>query len=302
MGGLWWKAGMAFLSHGTHRALIAASAWLTLLPGSAAGDDARMQTKLDVRYTISAARVTIGHATWAVEIGGTEYSATTIGQAGGALRVLTTTRGSAAARGQVKDGRLVPVSFASNSVSDDDAAEVNMTLASSNVSQLTVTPPDPPEDRVQIVDAHRRGIVDPLSAVLVTIGGTGELLSAESCTRTLSIFDGRRRYDLALSFRRLDQVKADKGYRGKAVVCAARFQAIAGHRQNSKLVDFLSNGRDIELWFVPVGETRVLAPFRLQITSMLGNVVVHAERFEAATIPAASAPAAAPPVTNVKTP
>ena len=41
----------------------------------------------------------------------------------------------------------------------------------------------------------------------------------------LPVFDGRRRYDLKLTFKRMDQVKADKGYAGPVAVCAVSFQA-----------------------------------------------------------------------------
>jgi hypothetical protein len=91
-------------------------------------------------------------------------------------------------------------------------------------------------------------------------------------------------------------VKA-KGYAGPAVVCAVAFKAIAGHRVGSALVKYLGGGRDIELALAPIAGTRVLAPFRLSIANMLGNIVVEATTFEATTTPAdlAAQPAVAPP-------
>src|SRR2546427_647632 len=82
--------------------------------------------------------------------------------------------------------------------------------------------------RSALTGGQRRGIVDPMTALLVTVGGSGDVLAPEACQRTLPIFDGRRRYDLKLAFKRIDTVKADKGYRGPAVVCGVTFQAIAG--------------------------------------------------------------------------
>src|SRR5262249_56601728 len=103
--------------------------------------------------------------------------------------------------------------------------------------------------------------------------------AAEACRRTLPIFDGRRRFDLALSFKRIDRVKAGKGYAGPAVVCAVTFQPIAGHRVGSPLVKYL-DGREIELTLAPIARTRLLAPFRLSIISMLGNMAVPASAFQ----------------------
>jgi hypothetical protein len=95
------------------------------------------------------------------------------------------------------------------------------------------------------------------------------------------VFDGHRRFDLKLAFKRIDTVKAERGYAGPAVVCAVTFQPLAGHRSSSTMVKFLTQGRDIEMAFAPVAGTRLLAPFRITIVNMLGNVVVQANRFEA---------------------
>ena len=95
------------------------------------------------------------------------------------------------------------------------------------------------------------------------------------------MFDGRRRFDLKLAFKRIERVKADKGYAGPVVVCAITFQPIAGYRPSSSLVKLLSEGRDIEMALAPIAGTRVLAPFRVTVVHMLGNLVVRADRFEA---------------------
>jgi hypothetical protein len=67
---------------------------------------------------------------------------------------------------------------------------------------------------------------------------------------------------------------------------------IAGHRRNSALLEFLTDGREIELAFAPIAGTRLLAPFRLSIASMLGSLVIEATDFTATTAKAAT-PAAA---------
>ena len=91
---------------------------------------------------------------------------------------------------------------------------------------------DPSQDndpeRVPITEAHQHGVLDPMTAMLVRVPGNGELLPPEVCQRTLAIFDGRLRYDLQFAFKRMDKVKANKGYAGPVVVCAAYFSPLAG--------------------------------------------------------------------------
>ena len=187
----------------------------------------------------------------------------------------------------------MPAAYVAHTGYDHRSSEVRMTLSSGTVTDLVAEPVAASPDRIPLTEAHRHDVVDPMSAALIGVSGSGEVLSPEACRRTLPIFDGRRRYDLKLAFKRIDTVKADKGYRGPAVVCGVTFQAIAGHRASSPLVKYLADGRDIELVLAPIAGTRTLAPFRLSIASMLGNMVIEAAEFE--TTPTMSIRAALPP-------
>jgi hypothetical protein len=159
-----------------------------------------------------------------------------------------------------------------------------MTFKDGNVSELEASEPPPGEDRVVLTTEHRRQVLDPLSALLMPAGDGG--LSEAACRRVLPVFDGRRRYDLSLSFKRIEQVKASQGYAGPTAVCSVAFQPIAGHRRSSPLLTFLTDGRDVEMALAPIAGTRLLAPFRITATYMLGNVVMQATRFEATATPA----------------
>jgi hypothetical protein len=76
------------------------------------------------------------------------------------------------------------------------------------------------------------------------------------------------------------------------VVCSVGYEPIAGHRPSTPLVKYLSEGREIEMSLAPVAGTRLLAPFRVSVVSMLANLVIDANRFEAT---AQRAPTAADP-------
>jgi hypothetical protein len=114
----------------------------------------------------------------------------------------------------------------------------------------------------------------------------GEGLSQDVCRHTLPIFDGNHRYDLKLAFKHMDSVTAEKGYAGPVVVCSISYEPIAGHRPSTPLVKYLSEGREIEIALAPVAGTRLLAPFRVSVVSMLANLVIEANRFEATAQPA----------------
>ena len=251
--------------------LAAAAAW---------GGSAHAQGRFEARYSVTIAGIPVGQGAWIADITQDQYTTAASGRVTGIARVLTDGEGFGAARGHVNSGRLVPSSYAVTVTADHRPDEVRMAFARGGVKELQVEPPTPySPDRVPITEAHRRGVVDPLSAGLVPVGGTGEVLAPEACQRTVQIFDGRQRYDLALSFKHMAQVKAEKGYEGPVVVCMVAYHPLAGHRPDRPAVRQLTESRDMEIWFAPVAGTRFLAPFRISMPTVIGTAVLEAEQF-----------------------
>ncbi len=261
---------------------------LVLIPIQAA----QGQSKLEARYDVTLAGIPIGKGGWIVEIAEDQYTIAASGRISGMLSALTSGQGAAASRGILNGGRIQATTYAVNVTSDGKADEVRMMLKDGAVKTVTAEPPLPPHpDRVPVTEGHRRGVIDPISAGIIVLGGNGDLLVPQVCQRTISVFDGRQRYDLALAFKRMDKVKADKGYQGPVVVCSVAYQPMAGHRTDRAAVKFLSESRDIEVWYAPVAGTRVLVPFRLSIPTLLGTAVLAANQFVAVQAPPRTAPA-----------
>src|SRR5262245_9285550 len=185
---------MILRSHAAQRTILAASSALALMT-AAAGNHAHGEGNLDASYTISFARIPVGEITATVVFGDSEYAISARARAGGVMKVLSVGgEGSFNTHGAIKDGHPVPTNFTSKIVSHTETSDVTMVLDEGDVTEITVTPP-PSQDRVPVTAANRRGIVDPLTAVLFSAATAGETLSQEACRRTLPIFDGHQRYD-----------------------------------------------------------------------------------------------------------
>jgi hypothetical protein len=276
---------MMFRSRAAQTTILAANSALALITATA-GDRAHGEGNLDASYTISFARLPVGEITATAVFGQSEYAISARARAGGVMKVLSVEGdGSFTTRGTIKDGHPVPTNFASKIVSNTETSDVTMALDDGSVKELTATPP-PSQDRVPVTTANRRAIVDPLTAVLFSAATAGETLSQEACRRTLPIFDGHQRYDFKLAFKRMDKVTAEKGYAGPVVVCSVNYEPIAGHRASMPLVKYLSENRDMEMALAPIAGTRLLAPFRLSVVSMLANLTIEANRFETIVAPA----------------
>jgi hypothetical protein len=238
------------------------------------------QGKLDARYVVTLSGLPIGQGAWVIDIGNDYFTASASGATAGLLRVFASGEGQSAARGSISGGQLVPSSYASRIVTDSKSDEVRMVISAGAVKELAANPPTVASpDRVPVTDAHRHGVSDPMTASLIRVPGSGDTLVPQACQRTLSIFDGRMRYDLQLTFKRLERVRSERGYQGVAVVCAVRFSPIAGHVPERAAIKYLVQLRDIELWLAPIGGTRVMVPYRVSVPTPLGLGVMEATQF-----------------------
>jgi hypothetical protein len=251
---------------------------------------ARAQGKLEARYQASLAGIPVGKGNWIIDITDTHYAASASGTTTGLVRAFTGGEGTSAVHGLLRAGQPVTSTYASTIVSGHKADEVHLTVANGVAKDVSVDPPLEVEpDRVPITDETRKGILDPMTASLLRTPGTGNPLSPEACHRTLSVFDGRYRYDLQFVFKRLDHVKAEKGYAGPVVVCAVYFMPIAGFIPSRSAIRYITKLRDIEAWLAPIAGTRVLVPFRVQGPTPIGRMVLQATEFVSTPVAARAA-------------
>lgn len=249
-------------------------------------DIARAQGKLEAHYRATLAGVEIGKGRWVIEIDGTHYNAATSGVTTGLMHVLTHGEGSSAVRGMINAGKQASSVYSATIKSRKKTDKVRVVIDDGNVKEFKADPPpDKVRDRVPITEDQRHGVVDPLTASLMRVPVGDKNLSPEVCQRTLPIFDGRLRYDLQLAFKRMDQVKAQRGYAGPVVVCSVYFTPLGGHIPSRLTIKYISKLRDMELWLAPIAGTRVMVPFRAQGPTPIGIAVLEATQFTAVARP-----------------
>jgi hypothetical protein len=250
-----------------------------------ATDSAHAQAKLDARYVVTLAGLPIGRGSWVIDINRDEYTVVANGKTTGLARILSDGEGMTAARGHVVRGNLVPSSYASNIKTDTYTEQMRVTLANGNVKDSVIEPTPPVyPDRIPVTEAHRKNVSDPMSGALARVAGTGDVLSPEACNRKVSLFDGRLRYDLKLAFKRMDNVRAERGYAGPAAVCAIYFVPVAGYIPGRKAITYLVAQRDMEVWLVPIAGTRFVVPYRVAVPTPLGLGVLEATQFVATPV------------------
>jgi hypothetical protein len=257
-----------------HRLWLAfAGALLALAPRPA---DA---TTLKAEYAISLIGLPLATATVVSSIEGTTYKTEVQARTTGLAGVVASGKGAATATGSLAGSQPLPASFVLTSRSSKGPMTLHMALVQGNVAQVEIMPPlEPRPDRIPLVEAHKRGIVDPVSALLLPVHGKGDPIGPASCNRTIPVFDGASRFDIVLSF--VESRKADiAGYRGPVIVCNVRYVPLSGHRPERPGTKFMMENRDISVWLAPVEGTRLLAPVRIALMTMIGMSVAEATRF-----------------------
>ena len=270
----------------TQRLLLASAAAVLAATGLVA--PAHAQARLEAHYSATIAGIPIGTGSWLIDISDTQYSAAVSGQTSGLLRAFTGGQGNATVRGTLNGGRsLSSVYTATINGRSKRLDSIRIVINNGNVKEYKVDPPaDDDPARVPITETSQRGVLDPITGSIVRMAGAGDLLVPEACQRTHEIFDGRLRYDMQFAFKRMERVKAAKGYSGLVVVCAAYFTPVAGFVPTRTAIRYLAKQRDMEIWLAPVAGTRVLVPIRALGPTPIGQAVLEATEFVSTPIQA----------------
>ena len=241
---------------------------------------AAAQGRLEAEYVATLMGIPIGRGNWIIDISEDEFNAAANGATAGLLRFFASGNGVGAARGTIASGHMVPLNYAATVTTKDRIDDVRIGFAGGNVKDFTVEPPvGPNPDRIAVTDTDRRNVVDPMISTMNYVAGSGDPLSPQACNRKVSVFDGRLRYDLTSEFKRVETVKASKGYQGPVMVCAVYFTPVSGYLPNSTTMKYLASIRDAEAWMAPIAGTRVLVPFRFSLPTPVGIGALEATQF-----------------------
>jgi hypothetical protein len=156
-----------------------------------------------------------------------------------------------------------------------------MDFADGIVAAIRHTPtPVPKPDTVPVRQQHLKGVLDPLSAIMVVARGS----NPNPCDRRLPIFDGKERFDLVLSYKGQMKVNEQQpsGQPAMAHVCKVKYQPIAGHKVDTE-TSFMATTDAIEVALRPVPSANILIPYQITIPTMVGYATLVAKRVEIET-------------------
>ncbi len=247
---------------------------LAALPGDANAEGFK------ARYSVKLIGLALGNATLEGSVEPDAYQIDATAKLAGIAALVSSSRGAASASGLMMQGRVAPNAYATTSANATMTRTVRIAMAAGNVKASEIAPPfEELPGRVPVTDAHKQKIIDPLSALIMTIPDGGPVVGPAACNRSLPIYDGWARFNVNLTYAGVRQVRV-KGYEGPVAVCSARYVAVAGHRPDRAATKFMEENKEMEVWLAPVGASRAAVPFRISVATMVGMTVIEATEFQ----------------------
>ncbi len=137
--------------------------------------------------------------------------------------------------------------------------------------------------RIALKPEHFENVYDPLTALMLLTHSKGKNLSRKVCNRTVKLFDGKERYDIAFEYKKfkMSEIGEKDVKRAKSYVCSIRYIPVAGHKKNDKTKKYMSNVKGIEVWFTPFKEENIYVPHLIKIPTPFGTTTtIRAKSFK----------------------
>lgn len=198
----------------------------------------------------------------------------------GLANLVNNTKGAATASGGLTAVGPSPLAYANTTSNEDEVRTVRMALSGNAVRMVEVRPEPWDSDlRIPVTDGNKKRVVDPVSALIMSVPQGQDLTGPAACNRTIAVFDGVTRFDVALAYAG-EQTASTRGYSGPVAVCSARYTPISGHRPDSKATRYMAENRDMNVWLAPMPEARVLVPIHIDIKTAAGDLVIDASEIQ----------------------
>jgi hypothetical protein len=228
---------------------------------------------VEAEFTVFVGGFLFAQGSLTATISGPDYRLNTHLSTAGLPRAFYEAEFKLASKGRLEDVRVKPAVYNSDSWDKSRARKVTLSYDGDGMPSLTAEPPYEPGDLGDVMPYQQLGTQDPVSAALVPVVGGGN-----PCDRSIPVFDGRRRYDLKLSY--AGEIKmTPRGLQAPvtAIACNIRYVPVAPIERR-KFTEMLRQNDSMKVWLAPFDGGRVYMPVRLQLRTPLGGAVMELTR------------------------
>jgi hypothetical protein len=233
------------------------------------------------RYSLKYLNLNVGEIATFADVGASDYRTLLDARMTGLAAIASDFKTSMASEGLLRKGSVLPSSFkATEASSRSGSHEVRMSLDAGNVRTVDINPPyDDVADAVPVTEDHKLGVVDPTSALLLSVPGVKPTVGPAACDRTVRLFSGDARFDLIFKFVKTENIVSN-AYSGPVSVCSIQFVPIAGYKPSASTIQFMAANRKIEARLAPVEKSRLVVVAALNIPFQVGTATLDLEKLD----------------------
>ena len=248
---------------------------LLAVPWPAAGAEERYA----FAYEILLAGFPVGEIEVSAVLSEEDYYLSVDARNTGVLRLLAGFESRAETRGTGVFGKLRPRSHRADTVWVGERRHVRAIYDDDGSVTAQVSPTAEADGREEVPQGSRRDTVDPLTAALAASLRVGGPLA---CQDRISVFDGRRRYNLTFNDAGRDRIEGPL-YEGFSTHCRVRLERIAGFSRNPWLPR-AEMPEAADIWFAQVTADGPTMPVRFQADLGLGSVEINMVSYAAGPV------------------
>jgi hypothetical protein len=252
---------------------------ISFVAGLLLADPARATT-VRAKYTISYLGLPVGDMETVKTFGVSTYQTSVDAHVAGIATIVSNFKMNMKSNGIIRKNVVQPNNFAAEETGSGESQSMRMTLVGGSVKSAEIVPPVKDLDqRVPLLDEHKRDVVDPASTLIMTVPSGQDPLGPSACNRVFRMFDGFSRSDIALEFVKTEDVNTS-GYRGKVSVCSVRYLPIAGHKPAAPMTKFMQGNARIEIRLAPIADTQQLLIVSATIPLQVGTASFEIEELQ----------------------
>lgn len=242
--------------------------------------DPARATTVRAKYTISYLGLPVGDMDTIRTFGASTYQTGIDARVTGIATIVSNFKMNMKSNGVIRKNVVQPNNFAAEETGSGESQTMRLTLVGGSVKSAEIVPPvKDMDERVPLLDEHKRDIVDPASTLIMTVPLGQDPLGPSACNRTFRVFDGFSRSDIALEYVKTEDVNTS-GYRGKVSVCSVRYLPIAGYKPAATMTTFMQSNTGIEMRLAPIPDTQQLLMVSATIPLPLGVASLQIEELQ----------------------
>jgi hypothetical protein len=241
--------------------------------GEGAASDGPTST-VDLTYTLYVGGISLGTVDLNARFQDGAYQAVSKLETSGVVNTIWRGKIEATSRGELSGSQVEPAVYDAFSLTGSNTQRKEMMLTFGGA-----VPTIKSEHKlVEIKDELKKATLDPVSAMVALVAGFD---AGKPCTQKAPVYDGRRRYDVSMSYVKNQDVKMDNGvYAGPVSVCKLRYSPIAGAKQ--RILEG-NNVPDVFAWTTGFSSTtdpqrRYVVPLRIYAETPFGLFVALVTR------------------------